>query len=115
MDEITFEICDQYPIHAELFAQVILGNKAVPTSLEDSLLNMIVVDALFESGQTAQCTACAKQLPGIIPLAPGKQIKIYLSVNWCFSPQTTVRTLRTEIQTLSSRPENEKGFSRKTC
>ena len=58
VEEITFEIIDQYTIQAELFVQAILSNTAVPTPLTDGLLNMIVIDALFTSGRTGQWTVC---------------------------------------------------------
>lgn len=51
-EEITFDICDQYTVQAELFAAAILNKAPVPTPLSDAVANMKVIDALFESGAT---------------------------------------------------------------
>jgi predicted dehydrogenase len=40
---------DQYTLQAEAFASAVLENKPVPTSLNDAVGNMKVIDALFES------------------------------------------------------------------
>lgn len=50
-EEILFDICDQYTFQAELFARAIYDDKEVPTPLSDGIANMIVIDALFESGE----------------------------------------------------------------
>ncbi len=49
--EIAFEICDQYTIQADLFAQAILQNTPVPTPIEDAVANMKVIEAVAKSGQ----------------------------------------------------------------
>ena len=49
IDEIVFDICDQYTIQGDLFAQAILSNTAVPTPLEDAVANMRVIDAIVRS------------------------------------------------------------------
>lgn len=49
-EEILFDICDQYTFQAELFARAIYADKEVPTPLSDGVANMVVLDALFKSG-----------------------------------------------------------------
>ncbi len=46
---IEFETCNQYTIQADLFALAIINNTPVPTPLEDSVKNMIVIEKLEES------------------------------------------------------------------
>lgn len=47
-------VCDQYTIQGDLFSEAILTGGEVPTPLEDSLGNMTVIDALFESARSSQ-------------------------------------------------------------
>jgi predicted dehydrogenase len=49
IEEITFEICDQYTIQAELFARAIIDGTPVPTPIEDAVANMKVVEAIVAS------------------------------------------------------------------
>ncbi|TQO38999.1 putative dehydrogenase [Arenibacter algicola] len=51
---IEFETCNQYTIQADLFALAIRNNTAVPTPLEDSVKNMIVIEKLEESNLKGQ-------------------------------------------------------------
>jgi len=51
VEKILFDICDQYTIQADLFAQAILTNGKVPTPLEDGIANMKVIDAVGESSR----------------------------------------------------------------
>jgi predicted dehydrogenase len=44
-----FEICDQYTLQGDQFSLAVRGQGEVPTPLEDSLANMAVVEAMFES------------------------------------------------------------------
>jgi predicted dehydrogenase len=44
-----FPVCDQYTIQGDLFSMAVLGSGDVPTPLEDSLANMLVLEALFDS------------------------------------------------------------------
>ena len=44
INEIRFEICDQYTIQGDLFSKAVIENKPVPTPLEDALGNMQVID-----------------------------------------------------------------------
>jgi predicted dehydrogenase len=48
----TFPLCDQYTLQADAFARTILDGAPVTVTLEDSLANMQVVDALFRSAAT---------------------------------------------------------------
>ena len=45
----TVPVCNQFTIQADLFSQAIRTNSELPNSLEDSLQNMAVIDALFRS------------------------------------------------------------------
>lgn len=49
MEEISFDICDQYTFQADYFAQAILTNGKVFTPLSDAMANMKVIDAVRES------------------------------------------------------------------
>lgn len=46
------EIANQYILQADLFAQAILNQTDVPTSLTDGVNNMTVIDAILQSGDT---------------------------------------------------------------
>ncbi|MEI9910951.1 MAG: Gfo/Idh/MocA family oxidoreductase [Bacteroidota bacterium] len=48
-DEIVFDTANQYTIQCDLFSKAILNNEPVPTSLEDAVNNMKVIEAVFES------------------------------------------------------------------
>jgi predicted dehydrogenase len=45
----TFEAVDQYTLQGSAFSEAILNGKEVPSTLEDGLRNMAVIDALFRS------------------------------------------------------------------
>jgi predicted dehydrogenase len=47
IEEITFDICDQYGIQGDLFSQAILNDTPVPTPIEDAVGNMKVIEAFF--------------------------------------------------------------------
>ena len=47
--EIVLDICDQYTIQGDLFSQAIINNSDLPTSLEDAVNNMKVLDAIKAS------------------------------------------------------------------
>lgn len=51
IEEITFDICDQYTIEFDLFSQAVINDTPVPTPLEDAVANMKVIEAVFESAQ----------------------------------------------------------------
>jgi predicted dehydrogenase len=48
---IELDICDQYTLQGDLFSKSILDDMPVTIPLEDSLANMAVIDALFQSAQ----------------------------------------------------------------
>ena len=50
-EEIVFETVNQYTIQGDLFSQSILNNTPVPTSLQDAVNNMIVIEAIFQSAK----------------------------------------------------------------
>ena len=45
----TFEVCDQYTLQADLLSRAIREGRPAPESLEDSVANMEVIDALLRS------------------------------------------------------------------
>lgn len=47
-----FPACDQYTIQGDLFSRAVRGEGEVPVTLEDSLGNMAVIEAVFESART---------------------------------------------------------------
>ncbi len=52
IDEIVFDVCDQYTLQGDLLSQAILNDTAVPTPIEDAVANMRVIDAVFQSGKS---------------------------------------------------------------
>jgi predicted dehydrogenase len=52
IEEIVFDVCDQYTIQGDLFSRSILEDTPVPTPLEDAVANMRVLEAIVESGRT---------------------------------------------------------------
>ena len=48
----SFPICNQFTIQADLFSAAIRDNREVPNPLEDSVLNMAVIEALFRSAES---------------------------------------------------------------
>lgn len=50
-EEIVFDPVDQYTLQADAFAKSILDKSPVPTGLEDSINNMKVIEALFQSSE----------------------------------------------------------------
>ena len=46
-----FAACDQYTIQGDLFSKAVRGDGDVPTPLEDSIRNMAVIEALFQSAR----------------------------------------------------------------
>ncbi len=50
---------DQYGVQAERFAEAVRTGRPAPTTLEDELANMAVIDALVESGATGRWVAPA--------------------------------------------------------
>ncbi len=52
IEEIAFEICDQYTLEADDFTRAVLEDGPVPTPLEDALANMRIIEGLVESGRS---------------------------------------------------------------
>lgn len=52
--EILCDICDQYTIQGDLFADAVLDDKPVPTPIEDAVANMEVIEAIFASGRSGR-------------------------------------------------------------
>ena len=52
IDEIVFEVCNQYTIQGDLVSRAILDDTPVPTPLADAVANMRVIDGIFQSGQS---------------------------------------------------------------
>ena len=51
---IEIEVCDQYTIQGDLFSQAIRENTEPVLSLEDSIMNMAVIEAVFRSAKSSQ-------------------------------------------------------------
>jgi predicted dehydrogenase len=51
IEEIDFEVCDQYTIQGDLFSQAVINDTPVPTPLADAVANMRVIEMIFESGK----------------------------------------------------------------
>ncbi|MBC8181164.1 Gfo/Idh/MocA family oxidoreductase [candidate division KSB1 bacterium] len=49
IDEIIFDICDQYTIQGDLFSLAIIKNTEVPTPIKDAVANMKVLEKIVES------------------------------------------------------------------
>lgn len=49
IDEIIFDVCDQYTLQGDVFSQAVLNNTQVPTTLEDAVNNMKVIDNIVRS------------------------------------------------------------------
>lgn len=54
LEEISFDLCDQYTIQGDLFSKAILDNTEVPTPLDDALNNMLVIEAVFKSSESGK-------------------------------------------------------------
>jgi predicted dehydrogenase len=51
IEEIRFDICNQYALQADQFSLAVLNDTSVPTPLTDALANMKTLEALRESGR----------------------------------------------------------------
>jgi predicted dehydrogenase len=51
IQEIIFDPINQYTIQGDLFSKAIIDNTPVPTSLQDAVNNMIVIEAIFKSAK----------------------------------------------------------------
>ena len=52
IEEIYFDICDQYVLETDAISRAVLNNTPVPTPLEDAVANMKVIEAIVESGRS---------------------------------------------------------------
>jgi predicted dehydrogenase len=52
VEVVTLPIVDQYTVQAEHFSRAVRGVAPFPVTLEDSIANMAVIDALFRSAET---------------------------------------------------------------
>lgn len=51
IDELSFEVCDQYTIEADEMSRAVLDDTEVPTPLTDAVANMRVIDAVRASAR----------------------------------------------------------------
>ena len=56
-EEIALEVCDQYTVQGDLFAEAILEDRNVPTPLSDAVANMKVIEAIVQSADAARWIA----------------------------------------------------------
>ena len=49
---IEIPVCDQYGIQGDLFSRAILDDTPVPTPISDAVANMLVIEAVVESGRS---------------------------------------------------------------
>jgi predicted dehydrogenase len=54
VEEIRFETCDQYTIQGDRFSKAILDGTDVPVPLEDAVVNMECIDAVFRSADSGR-------------------------------------------------------------
>jgi len=52
IDEIVFDVCDQYTLQGDALARAILDDTPVPTPIEDAVANMAVIEALVHSAKS---------------------------------------------------------------
>ncbi len=52
VEEIVFDICDQYTIQGDLFSQAVLNDTPVPTPIDDAVDNMRVIEAVVRSAKS---------------------------------------------------------------
>ena len=52
IEEIVFDVCNQYIIQGDLFSLAVLNEAEVPTSLEDAVANMRVIESVILSAES---------------------------------------------------------------
>jgi predicted dehydrogenase len=57
-EEIIFDAVDQYTLQGDIFSKSILDNAAMPTSLQDAVNNMLVIEAVFKSSAEGRSIKC---------------------------------------------------------
>ena len=50
----TFPVCDQYTLQGDAFSKAVLEGAEVPVPIEDSIKNMAVIEAIFNSAGSGQ-------------------------------------------------------------
>jgi predicted dehydrogenase len=50
----TLAPCDQYTLETEAFSRVVRGEIRLPYGLEDAMMNMRIIDALFRSEKSGR-------------------------------------------------------------
>ncbi len=50
----TFPVCDQYTLQGDAFSRAVLEDGTAPVPLEDAILNMGVIEAVFQSARSGQ-------------------------------------------------------------
>lgn len=58
LETISFDICDQYAIQADLFAKAIIDDTRVPVTLNDAYANMQTLERLIKSAQDNTWVRC---------------------------------------------------------
>ena len=53
IEEILFDVCDQYTLQADAFGRAILDDTPVPTPLADAVANMRVIERILASAETS--------------------------------------------------------------
>ncbi len=56
IDEIVFDLCDQYTIQGDLISRAILDDSEVPTPLQDAVANMQLLEAIIRSAKSGAWT-----------------------------------------------------------
>lgn len=54
VEEIKFDVCNQYTIQGDLFSEAVRNNSPVPTPIEDAVANMKVIEAAVRSGENGR-------------------------------------------------------------
>ena len=54
VETIEVDTCDQYTIQGDLFSQAILDRRPAPAPLEDAVMNMECIDAVFRSAESGR-------------------------------------------------------------
>ena len=58
MEELVFDICDQYTLQGDAFSKSIIEDTNVPTPVEDGVNNMKVIEALVKSAKSGKWENC---------------------------------------------------------
>jgi predicted dehydrogenase len=58
IEEMVFDVCDQYTLQGDQFALAVINDTEVPTSLEDAVANMKVIDNIVKSAASGTWSNC---------------------------------------------------------